>query len=1594
MLAQFLSDHLSPTHGQSPARSDKVNDPSPKPPADQQAGLAHPALLAPKRQHTSSMRVFKHPSPADMEPGRPPTTWAADVQAIGDFCIAARDQDPAQLLQATRDLAQRLGPQFAMADVAPVLAGVFAAADIAAQQQAPSEAGVSGLREATLRLARSVDARWRRMHPLQVQDIRFPRTGFGHPDLNGKRRKGMRSLHQGSAIVASKVALVSPSLVQVQRNNAAHLATLRAQQPSRAALHGRPVLPAGIAPRDVVLAQWTPAMLDRIRDQLLEHMDDAFLTNLKRNASKAGGALWKLISADDKELTRTRSQLVAEMMSLDNPGSALNRALEQLAPRMLQHQPLAGMGALETGDLVLRLAAETMDGIMRPTPVEARRTAEIVVELATAGQREFDRIHIEAMKRLQAAVSGLPPGSPAQAVEKLVSSETGRTSRQIDQARTRLFDEFRRRNAGEFGYNSVSEQVRENTNVEYYKTVLLPGAVWAAGARLVGAAFTVIGGPVGMALTVASAAVLQYVTAVTSQASAGATGAASADLKPFDSATMPKPVVDPQTYWNQRKVGATVHKIGMDALHEYTRPGNASARACRTTVHLLEADLGYDLKARTALAPELFALAQYHDFMTGRDASGLDQAVPAPIRIAQLLHTFANELPSLKNLFADGAEMTEATRRTVVERLVEAINRRSGRQPPADVATIALRARQHAADLLQQSGLDRKGFAAFMAPDAIAMHAGGVDFGALVQTLLQSAGLMEQGLFDSKGFLSAQYRGLYVNAVVGLVLQMAIGVAAFFGISAASAAGTPAAGFGAAVAFTALSFVAGAASRDAGAVSWYRKDRVAQTDSQVYRLLRSPEADPLVGDRDRHVAQIEKAVLANHVPLYKRRMDQLLYSMRAAWEKELILGSAQQAQLGFDMLHALEQDRAENDQPRFAAELAGQSMDAMHEATSVRKHQAVIDTHNASMNLVSATARAAQEVLRQPSAAVRATADEYLQDRESYGIRASYRYRAKNLRFFADATGAIPARIALARLRMLARESFDRHLQRHRGKPGFMVSSGELESLKTALRTPHADDATELWLAALDLQLREAGLLSDGDRPHHLDVSSLPGHQVATLRQSHADRAEEVEERQRAMRIITNDVLALQAGRFDAIQDPLDLIGASLAHFASAGQFSRHYRVNNDLAFIAFTRGTARFAGQVIPVTFRGAAAALVVLAGGGLAIAQASNAHVGAFTLGKLDADAAQNLQAHGIELSTLQSAGFQPKFGSLAGPLATGVMNAVQPQTNPVTFQSSGQMQSFQAGFTVDDPSFDSLARSSAQDHRHFQASADHWGTGLVSPDAVGAFLRTGAGATQLKLRIDRKLRKLPDARFLPQQDRVRWTAARDISRRRWSARLGNFLPSRYWRDLTYAKNARHHFDQVQNDRHKLAASLTVAGHRLAAMGAPADPPLTSELDRHCLEFASVMVHNLLQEPGVAGALFVDTPPASPEEQRQVVLHALARNPWYLLRLVHFAMGRLDPDDEVEGDYRRNLDAFQRMLTADVLRASMPLAIRKLEHAIELCNERPMTSARLAELGADLRQSRADVEAMPAGPERQQLMALVAAFANGVAAIGTVEF
>ncbi len=51
-------------------------------------------------------------------------------------------------------------------------------------------------------------------------------------------------------------------------------------------------------------------------------------------------------------------------------------------------------------------------------------------------------------------------------------------------------------------------------------------------------------------------------------------------------------------------------------------------------------------------------------------------------------------------------------------------------------------------------------------------------------------------------------------------------------------------------------------------------------------------------------------------------------------------------------------------------------------------------------------------------------------------------------------------------------------------------------------------------------------------------------------------------------------------------------------------------------------------------------------------------------------------------------------------------------------------------------------------------------------------------------------------------------------------------------------------------------------------------------------------------------------------------------------------------------------------------------------------------MTAERLVELGADLRHSRLDVEAMPDGPEQQQLTVLVGKFAQALAALDSVDY
>jgi hypothetical protein len=1232
----------------------------------------------------------------------------------------------------------------------------------------------------------------------------FPLTGFDVSGVQWAARRFDRRMHRESADISVKVGRVSPSLHGVERDNRQFLVQLQARRSGLAELarlHGVRALPRDVDRSDVVLAQFTPVLLAEIRDQLLGHMDDAFFVNLRRNARKAGGALWQRLRGDDHALTRTRSQLIAEMLDLHNGGSALRRAVAELAPAMFRHAPIADMPALQRSDLVLRLATATIDQVMRPTEDEAKRAAELVVELGETLQQTFDHIHLDAMQRLTTAVARLPRGTQSTAVDALVTDAAADTGRRIDAARQHCFDEFRRRNGGEFGYNSLSEQVRENANVEFYKTLLVPGAAWAGAARLVTAALATAGGPAAVGLTVASTAVLQYATAVASQASAGATGAAVVDLRPYDSARLAKAQLDPQTYWNQRNMSKAVLKIGRQALHEYTRPGNPAAVQCRRQVQLLEQEKNYDHAARSALAPELLALAEYHDFMLDHDVGGLDQAIPPPIRIAGLLHAFADELPPLPR----GVPVDAATREAVMLALVAAIERRSTKEPLADAATIVGRAHRHVGALVEASGLDRAALGAGLAPDAAAMHAGGVDFMALIQTMLHACGLTEQAMFESRGFLSAQYRGLLVNAVSGLAIQMLVGVAAFFGISAATAAGGPGAGFGAGVLFALASYALGSVSRDAGAVAWYRHDRKSQTDAQLYRALRLPDARPMVGDRERHVAAVEAAVRANHVPLHTRRMNQLFASVRAASETELIRGAGKQAQAGFDMLHALEQDPANTGGSRCVAQLAGLSLDFQHEAVAVQKHQAVIDIHTNSLRIVAATAESALDMLQTANEGIRETAQEFAQDRERYGIRGSYEYRRKHARFFPDDDGRVTAMDDLHRLRARTCQMLDAYLQRHATDPSFYLSRGELDSLATALRTPLADEASELWLARSELALAARGQLSEDDLAHHLAHSGLPADRVAAMRLRRGRLSGEIEEHSRAMRLLSRDLMALKAGRFDAIQDPLGIVGASIRSFSDAGQVSRFYRLNNDQAFIALVRGTGRFAGQVVPVTWRGAAAAAVTLAAGGLAIAQPT-AHIGEFTLTAIGVDGMQHLK-------------LSPKFGSLASPLASNVLNAVQPETNPITFQSSGQVQFLQGGFAPADPSFECLLKAGAADSEAFAELPLYWGEGPVPAAGILHLLHTNAGATQLKLQVDRRLKRPPDMALLSAADQRLWRNARAQSSRTATARLEALKPVNAWRSLTYARNARHHYDQIQNDRHLLAAGLASAGTSVAS-------------------------------------------------------------------------------------------------------------------------------------------------------------------------------
>ncbi|WPB56757.1 hypothetical protein [Xylophilus sp. GOD-11R] len=1522
---------------------------------------------------------------ANMSSGLPD----AMVEHLGGFCGTAVFDIPAELVQKALAL-QALRTDADADDTTPTELAtdrvVAAALAIDSRTKKPTEDDVRTLRTAVRALAAQIDPHWRQLHPVEAQDIDFSTIGLKRKGVNRPLRRIMRNFHSQSAEVSSAVAHVSISMTDVDRRNARICHAARARLPQHAGPHTLETLPAGVTPRDAIVAQLTPALLDDIRDQVLGHIDDAFLTNVRRHAKKAGGALWNAIADDDKELTRTRAQLVSEMLDLGNPQSGLSRALDALAPRLLEHPRLATLRGLERHDTILRIAAETFDQVMQPSAEEAERTADLIIELGEELQRNCDSIHLEAMRRLRRESENLPPDCPSEVVAEMVERATKQTSKQIDTERTRIFDEFRRRNGGEFGCTMLSEQIRENCNIEYYKSLMLPGGVWGTVSRVVLAALAVIKGPAGIAISVAGAALGQYAAAIASQASAGATGAASADLRPFDSAQTIRGMVDPQIYWNQRNLSKTMQKIGQQTLAEYTRPDSPAGLECRCKVHELEVAKGYDLQARHDLAPELFVLAEYADHMMGRDHFGLDNALPPPLRVAALLLEYADELPDLHQLQTPGQPMSEAHRRTVIAALIEAIHRRSENDPVADVETMARRVRDRVDELVQASGLDRQAMADDTTPDIVAMHAGGIEFMALIRLFMSTVGVTEQALFESKGFLSAQYRGLLVSAIVGFVGQILVGIGAVIAIPAAIAHGGPLAGLGAGLFFAALSYGVGSFSRDAGSVAWYHADRRAQSHAIVYGLMRSAHAKPLTGDRNRYRASILKAIHGNHVPLYTRRMTQLAASVRAEWETQLMKGSSRQAQMGFEFLHLLEQTSTARPRPRFAAELAGRSMDAMHEVAAARKHKGVIDTHFAAMDLVSASSDAAQQLLRKPVSAINDTAQAYLSDRDAYGIRQSYRYADKHPDLFPDEEGAIPLSAELSTLRAQARECFDAHLVQHADEPDFQLPLVMLESLKVALRTPIADDETEIWLARIEVELTRDGLLSDGapiGDAASLGLSAMPSQRAGLLLAKQRKHAVEIEERQRAMRILLKDLLALQAGDYDAIQDPLGIIESSLQSFSKAGHISRHYRVNNDLVFLAFTRGTARFAGQVIPITWRGAAAAVVVLATGALAIAQAVD-KTGDIVLEKLDQEAIDAMEAQGIKPTSLQADGFAPKYSSLASTLFGNTMNAVQPVTNPLTFQIGSQTQFLRGGTVPNDPTLHSLIVHSVQDMQHYRLANNHWTGEAVGPDSLLEFLRTNAGTTQLKLQVDRKLKPLPDADLLDADDRIRWRRARAQSKRGWFTRLGNYKPSRYVRDLTYAVRGRHHYDQVQNDLHRLAAGLTVAGYELASMGAPIDAPVESELSPGVRRYVSALIANLLRQPNVLPTLFHDPAPATAREQHAVLLEIAERNPWYLLQLVHMHRAWR----EAEGDVAdaRSLAIFQERLTEDIERVALPLAERRLRQAIALCDEIPLPPGQEQELRDELDRTREDVEAMSPGPARQHLEDLLDRFATAL--------
>lgn len=1171
------------------------------------------------------------------------------------------------------------------------------------------------------------------------------------------------------------------------------------------------------------------------------------------------------------------------------------------------------MSAMERDALVLRLSTAIIDEGCKPSEEEAGRAAAIVMKLGPQLQRETEQIHLECMRAVKTAVeeaehifkaSNLgarlkhPIDSQARMLE-IVNAEVEKCSEKIRKAADRTFKQFRKEFGFEFGYNDTRTRLRENSGLEYYRHLLAYGSRWGAAFGLIGRALSLIE-PVGVGrgLQLANQAISIVAGAVLSQANAGLISSARSLYHIFDTADPPKGLYDAQLFKIERTRAHAVQALAVKAAAAYADPDNPAHQACAARFGAMQAR-GYDAGRLLALATDLHALCGLDLHLNGDKSIGIDDAVPPAARIAWLLHKHLDALPNLHSLCASAGTMTGPERAVVIESLTRAICTGTQRED-LDVHALAQEIARVGLQAQQASGMDDDTYRRAVTPGEPMLRTCGTEFGTVIQKMMETTLRKEKELFGSRSLLSAQFKGLRRNAIGTAIVMVVFAAGGVVAIGAAASVSGPAGAAGVGAGFTLGAAWATKATRNNAAALWFREDCHGQTDYQLFNLLHPQHYSPFAGQagQDRIRQNIMEAFAKTHMPLYDKFMGRIRLSMNALQEDQCIKASQAQARMGADLLAAIESFQTDG-RGTSVARMVGLEFETERKAGNAKKHKAVLDEAGAMAASVRTLAELGKSQIQpEEPQEFDDIADEHAASQmKSWAVRRSKKYVAKQARFVPGASGKTAAHAQIEDLRARVRSRFDGYLAYGAGDPSFKVSQAEWDGVQTVIVLSHEDSETAQWLAATEARMRRDGILAaDSMEAFHLDRLQVAG--AEQLHKHWNARAQKLEERIRMGQIIMDDMLNLETGRFDAIQDPTGTIGK---HLRSPIEGYEDYKYNsiNNLGAVAAYRGYYRAMSAIFPASVLGFLS--FGLQVGSMVVQIADTAGL----LPKLrimqDVPAFEKFDSQGNKLAT---SGITANATALGSTVQANAMNLLQPFGNPGTFAAGNRKDLLFGAYMAGHPAFTAYLDKVTANSLSYALWKKQWTDARIDVEQTVSAMTHTIGTNKQKSHAHARAHR-PGLK-MTRIEASAWAKAVSQSKNSCFTRIAELLdPESVFRNIRYGKYARLHYDKTGLDRRGLAMYFAFIAALASANSTPhaASAADIAQIDKMAAAvLRSPAAHGelsaALAELGMPGAQDGD-PAELAARLREGALH----DPWLRLLLSTAFLRTLPPPEDPPG-------------------------------------------------------------------------------------------